>query len=292
MDSTQRHWRFLRNREFDMAELSVSSYLLARDKGLPFRAIPVFPHRRFRHGFVFINTQKGIIKPTDLIGRKVGVKSYQVSAMLWMRGILEHEYGVPHKSMEWYAEFDEDVNFDPPADLRLVRLPHEKSVDKMLAEGEVDAVISPDLIKPYLAGDTRVGRLFPEVKAEEIAYYRKTGIFPIMHVLAIREECVDRNPWIAISMYSALNASKNLGMQRMRDPRIVPLAWYREAWEEQEKLLGPDPWEYGLTKTNAMIMETVIGYSFEQGLISRKLPLDEVFLNVSQGRKRGDERRI
>src|SRR5882762_5385719 len=118
MDSTTRHWRFLRNREFDAAEISCSSYLVARDHALPFYAIPVFPHRRFRHGFIFINTTKGITKPTDLIGRKIGVKAFQTSAVVWERGILEHEYGVPHRDVDWYAEIDEDIEFNPPPGLR------------------------------------------------------------------------------------------------------------------------------------------------------------------------------
>ena len=109
MDSATRHWRFLRNHEFDVAEVSSSSYLAARDRDWPFRAIPVFLHRRFRHGFMFINTTKGITKPTDLIGRKIGVKTLMTSAVLWMRGILQHEYGVPLESIEWFAELDDDV---------------------------------------------------------------------------------------------------------------------------------------------------------------------------------------
>jgi len=137
MDSTTRHWRFLRNREFDVAEVSASSYIVGRDKDLPFRALPVFLHRRFRHGFIFINTTKGITKPTDLIGRRVGVKSYQVTAILWLRGILEREYGVPHQSIEWLSELDEDVAFTPPAGLKLSRIPDEKSIETMLADGEI-----------------------------------------------------------------------------------------------------------------------------------------------------------
>src|SRR5262249_27724297 len=133
MDSTTRHWRFLRKNEFDVAEVSSSSYIISRDRGMPFHAIPVFLHRRFRHGFIFINTTKGITKPTDLIGRRVGVKSYQVSAILWMRGILEQEYGVPHLSIEWFSELDEDVEFNPPKGLKLTRIPEEKSIETMLA---------------------------------------------------------------------------------------------------------------------------------------------------------------
>ena len=292
MDSTTRHWRFLRNRDFDMAELSASSYIVARGQDHPVRAIPVFLHRRFRHGFAFVNTAKGIAKPTDLIGRKIGVKSFLVTAVHWLRGILEHEYGVPHKSIEWFAELDEDVDFAMPGDLNLTRLPHDKSVETMLAEGELDAVLHSDLIKPYLAGDPRVARLFPDYKREEIAYFRRTGIFPIMHVMGIKAEILERHPWVAINMQNAFEQSKAIAMRRMENPRIVPLAWYREAWEEQEDILGPDPWAYGLSAQNRKTLETLVGYSVEQGLIRRALPLDELFVPVGQGRKRGDEFRI
>jgi 4,5-dihydroxyphthalate decarboxylase len=292
MDSTTRHWRFLRNRDFDVAEVSSSSYILARDHDLPFRAIPVFLHRRFRHGFAFINTTKGIRQPTDLIGRKIGVKSYQVSAVLWLRGILEHEYGVPHKSIEWYAELDEDVEFTPPPGLKLTRLPPNKSVETMLAEGELDAMLHSDIVKPLAERDPRVARLFPDYKAEEIAYFRKTGIFPIMHVMGIRQEIAERHPWVAINLFHAFTEAKAIAMRRMENPRLVPLAWYREAWEELEEVLGSDPWEYGLTPRNRKNIETLVGYSHEQGLIRRAIPMDELFLSTFQGRKRGDEFRI
>jgi 4,5-dihydroxyphthalate decarboxylase len=292
MDSTTRHWRFIRNRDFDMAETSASSYVVAKDRGEPVAALPVFLHRRFRHGFVFINTQKGIKTPKDLIGRKVGIKSFLVTAGHWMRGILEHEYGVPHKSLQYFAELDEDIDFTPPADLKITRLPHDKSVEKMLAEGELDAVIHSSIIKPLAAGDPRVGRLFPDFKAEEIAFYRKTGIFPIMHVMGIKQEIVERHPWVPINMFQAFQKAKALAMARMANPRIVPLAWYREAWEEQEEILGPDPWEYGLGERNRHNIETLAGYSHEQGLTKRRMSADDLFVSVFQGRKRGDEFRI
>ncbi len=289
-DSATRHWRFLRNQEYDLAECSGSSYIVARDRDLPFRAIPVFLHRRFRHGFIFINTDKGISKPTDLIGRKVGVKSYQVTAILWLRGMLEEHYGVPHKSIEWFAELDEDVPFTPPEGLKLHRLPDDKSVETMLAEGEIDALLHPDIIEPMLRKDPRVGRLFPNYKEDELAYYKQTGIFPIMHVLGIKQELVERHPWIVPNLYQAFEQSKALAMKRMRNPRLVPLAWYQEAWEEQEQVLGADPWKYGLDAQNSKNLETLVGYSHAHGLISRNIPLDELFLDVSQGRKRGSFR--
>jgi 4,5-dihydroxyphthalate decarboxylase len=292
MDSRTRHWRFFRNREFDMAETSGSAYMVARDQGLPFAALPVFLHRRFRHGFVFINTTKGIRQPEDLIGRRIGINTFLVSAGLWLRGILEHEYGVPHRSIEWFAELDEDVEFTPHPELKLTRLPHDQSAETLLAEGELDAMIESSTIRPIRERDPRVGRLWPDFKSEEMAYYRKTGIFPIMHVLGIRQELVERHPWVPINLFRAFEQAKAIAMRRLNNPRIVPLAWYREAWEEQEKTLGPDPWEYGLTENNRRALETAALYSHEQGLIKRQWTPDELFLSVSQGRKRGVEFRI
>ena len=155
MDSTTRHWRFLRNRDFDMAETSASSYIVARGQDWPVRALPVFLHRRFRHGFVFVNATKGIEKPTDLIGRRIGIKSFLVTAIHWMRGLLEKEYGVPHTAVEWVAELDEDVDFTPPPGLKLTRLPNDKSVETMLAEGELDAACDAAAATP---GDLKAMR--------------------------------------------------------------------------------------------------------------------------------------
>ena len=292
MDSATRHWRFLRNNEFDIAELSSSSYLAARDNDWPFHAIPVFLHRRFRHGFMFINTGKDIRKPADLKGRKIGAKTMMTSAILWMRGILQHEYGVPLNSIEWVAELNNDIDVQLPSDTKLTLLPSDKSIETMLAEGELDAVFHSDFIKPFVAKDRRVARLFPDHKAEEMAYYQRTGIFPIMHVVAIRKALIDAHPWLAVNLFRAFNESKAIAMKRMVNPRIVPLAWYRAAWEEQEAVLGPDPWEYGLADKNRENLETLVGYSHEQGLIKKRPALEQLFLSVDQGFKRGGEFRI
>ena len=288
MDSPTRHWRFLRNGEFDVAEVSCSSYIAARDNGLPVRAIPVFPHRRFRHGFAYINTTKGIEKPTDLIGRKIGVKFFLISAALWMRGILEHEYGVPFRSIEWFTELDEDVDFTPPADLKLSRLHPSQSIVDMLVDGELDALLHSDLIAPLREKDPRVARLFPNYKEEERAYFEKTGVFPILHVIAIRQDIVERYPWVPRNLFHAFNDAKAIAMQRMENPRIVPLAWYREAWEEQDGIFGPDPWQYGLTERNRKTLDTLVGFSFEQGLIRKKPPLEFLFGDMSEGQGRGE----
>lgn len=280
MTSDTRHWRMLRNREFDIAELSMSNYLMAKYTGLPFTAIPVFLHRRFRHGFIFLNTNKGIKKPADLIGRRVGLRNFQATANLWIRGILEHEHGLPHRSVHWLKQDEEEVDWTPPADLDIQRIGPGKSVEKMLMEGELDALIHPEIIQPILAKDQRVNRLFPNYRDLEIDYYKRTGIFPIMHTTAIKQEIVDKNPWVAINLMQAFEESKKASYKRMENPRIVPLAWFRSFLEEQEELLGHDPWVYGLGEINRNALETLMQYSREQGLLGRKMSLEELFINT------------
>jgi hypothetical protein len=139
----------------------------------------------------------------------------------------------------------------------------------------------------HIEGNPNVARLFPDYKNDEIAYYKKTQIFPIMHVMGIRDSIVEKYPWVPVELYKAFNEAKRIGMKRMENPRIAPVVWYREAWEEQEELLGKDPWEYGMTDKNIHNLETLVGYSYEQGLMKNKMSLDQLFLNVEQGRKRG-----
>ena len=280
MTSDTRHWRMLRNREFDIAELSMSNYLMAKYTGLQFTAIPVFLHRRFRHGFIFLNTNKGIKKPADLMGRRVGLRNFQATANLWIRGILEHEHGLPHRSVRWLKQDEEEVDWTPPADLDIQRIAPGKSVEKMLVEGELDALIHPEIIQPILAKDQRVNRLFPNYRDLEIDYYKRTGIFPIMHTTAIKQEIVDKNPWVAINLMQAFEESKKAAYKRMENPRIVPLAWFRSFLEEQEELLGHDPWVYGLGEINRNALETLMQYSREQGLLGRKMSLEELFINT------------
>ena len=277
MTSDVRHWRMLRNREFDVAELSMSNYLTARSAGLPFISIPVFLHRRFRHSFIFLNTTKGMTKPTDLIGKKIGLRNFSATTNLWVRGILEHEYQVPHRKIQWFTEDEEEVEFTPPADLSLVRLPRDKKVEQMLLDGELDAVVHPETIQPLLAKDPRVTRLFNNYKELEIQYYKRTGIFPIMHTTAIRQEIVDKHPWVPINLLQAFEQAKQTAYKRMQNPRIVPLAWFLNASEEQEQLLGPDPWIYGVGEQNRKNVETLMAYSFEQGLMNRLLGIDDLF---------------
>ena len=289
MDSSTRHWRMIRNREFDVCELSGSSYLMARDRGYPFTAIPVFLHRRFRHGFIFVNAMKEIRKPEDLNGRKIGLKTYQTTATLYLRGLLAGEYGVDLASIEWVTELEEEIPFDPPPGIRLSRAAPGSDVSEMLAEGEIDALLHPDIVAPILRRDDRVARLFENYRAEEEAYFRRTGIFPIMHVTAIRDEILDEHPWVASNLARAFERAKQAAYRRIANPRIVPLAWYMDEWESQRTLMGPDPWEYGLTPSNRKNFENLIGYSKAGGLIAETRTIDDFFADVMlESRGRGE----
>lgn len=194
---------------------------------------------------------------------------------------------MPHRSIDWYSDLDEDLDFRPPEGVRLTRVRDDQSVETMLAEGELDALLHPDIIEPIVRKDPRVGRLFENPKAAEIEYYQRTGIFPIMHFVGLKQELVERHPWVPRSLAKAFEQAKAIGMKRMRNPRVAPLAWYQEALEEQDALLGDDPWEYGLSAANVKNIETLMGYSREQGLIRRMIPMNELFLDLSEGTKRG-----
>jgi 4,5-dihydroxyphthalate decarboxylase len=278
--SRERHWRMARNREFDVCEFNVGAYLMARYRKAPITAIPVFLHRRFRHGFAFVNTASGIKTPKDLIGKRVGGTNFQPAGNIWLRGILEEHYGVPHKELTWVVDRREDVEFDPPPGLRIEMIPPGKSLDEMLAEGEIPAMINPYIPKPIVEGDPRVARLFPDYKQVEREYFRQTGIFPIMHVTVIKQEIVDQYPWVPTILVKAFEQAKNIAYRRVANPRVVPLAWVRTAWEEERKLLGPDPWAYGLGEANRKNLQTIIRYCHQQGLIGREMSIEELFVDT------------
>ena len=281
MGSRERHWRMARKTEFDVCEINIGGYYMARDRGEALAAIPVFLHRRFRHGFVFVNAKSGIREPKDLIGKKIGGTNFQPASNIWMRGILEENYGLPHRSATWVVEREEDVKFTMPEGLRIEMIAPGKKLDVMLAEGEIPAMLSPTLPRRFVEGDKRIVRL--NYKEIELAYYRETGIFPIMHVTAIKQEIVDKYPWVATNLTKAFEEAKKIAYRRIQNPRVVPLAWIRTAWEEQEKVLGPDPWAYGLGPANRKNLEAILRYTRQQGLISRPLPLDELFIDCDLG---------
>lgn len=271
------HEMISRGDGFDVGEFNAAAYIAKRARGSPFTAVPVFLHRRFRHGFIFVNTSKGIAEPADLIGRRIGGTSFAPAGNVWVRGILENEYGVPHRSIAWLTQHDEQAEFEFHPDLRIERIAPDGDLQEMLLEGELDAMISPSVVRGIEEGDRRVARLFPDYKEVEVAYYQKTGLFPIMHVTIVRERLVEEHPWVVKSLVDAFEASKRAAYRRLADPRIVPLAWYQTDREEESRLLGPDPWEYGLSETNRRNLETLAGYVHQQGLSGRRVGLDDLF---------------
>ncbi|MDB5602572.1 MAG: 4,5-dihydroxyphthalate decarboxylase [Xanthobacteraceae bacterium] len=289
MGPRERHWRMGRKHEFDVCEENVGAYYMIRDQGEPLTAIPVFMHRRFRHGFVFINTAAGIKEPKDLNGKIVGGTNFQPASNIWMRGILEEHYGLKHRSITWLVDRTEDILFTPPSDLRIEMKSSKKSLSDMLADGDIPAMISPTLPKPFVEGDKRIARLFDDYKNVELDYFRQTGIFPIMHVTTVKQEIVDKYPWIPTNLVKAFEASKQLAYKRVANPRMVPLAFVRTAFEEQEAILGKDPWSYGLTPQNRKNLETVQRYAHQQGLIKKIVPLDELFADTDLGDAAGHE---
>lgn len=283
MGPRERHWRMARRHEFDVCEENVGAYYMLRDRGEPLTAIAVFLHRRFRHGFLFVNRDAGIRTPSDLIGKSIGGTNFQPASNIWMRGILEEHYGVPHRQCTWVVEREEDVAFKPPQDLRIEMTAPGKRLDVMLAEGELPAMLSPDIPRLFLQGDKRIVRLFADYKTIEIDYFKSTGIFPIMHVTTIKQEIVDEYPWVPTNLVKAFEKAKQLAYKRIANPRMAPLAWVRTAVEEQEALLGGDPWSYGLTAANRKTLRTVQSYCRQQGLISRIKPLEELFADTDLG---------
>ena len=279
----ERHWRMARHSEFDICEANVGAYFMERDHGVALTSIPVFLHRRFRHGFLFVNAKAGIREPKDLIGKKVGGTNFQPASNIWMRGILEEEYGLPHRQVTWVVERSEDVAFTPPKDLHIEMIAPGKKLDVMLAEGEIPAMLSPEIPRLFLQGDKRIVRLFPNYKDIELAYFRKTGIFPIMHVTTIKQEIVDKYPWVPTNLVKAFEEAKNIAYRRIANPRMVPIAWVRTALEEQEEVLGADPWAYGLTPANRKNLETVLRYTHQQGMIGKMMPLDSLFADTDLG---------
>jgi 4,5-dihydroxyphthalate decarboxylase len=288
--SRDRHWRLQRNAECDAGEFNLCGYYMARDRGHPYIALPIFLHRRFRHGFIFVNTAKGIKKAVDLKGGKFGASGgFLAAACTWLRGILGEHYGLPHTDVTWYTDRPHDIPFVAKEGFRVEVLEGGPSIEERLLSGEIDAMMSAGFPKSLLAGDPRVARLFPDYKQSETDYYRKTTIFPIMHTLIIKEEIVERNPWVPANLAYAFNESKRIALQHLRNPRILPLAFFTPSWEEQTALLGPDPWQYGLNAINRNNVETALKYTYEQGLTARRPPIGDLFVPIDEWAWSGTE---
>lgn len=278
-------WRMLRYQEFDASELSMSSYLMARDKGWPrLIAIPVFPSRTFRHSCIYINTGAGIKEPKDLVGKRVGIPEYQITMAVWARGVLQHEYGVKPGEMHWFTGGEEHpgradkIKHDLPADIDIRPIGSDQTLSSMLERGDIDAMISAHLPSPFVRRSPRVQRLIPNYREVEKEYYHRTKIFPIMHTIALKQETYEKYPWVAQSLCKAFSEAKRLCRESMYEFSALKymMAWSIAEMEEEREIFTGDPWAYGLD-ANRNGLETLVQYAYEQGLIKEQLALKTLF---------------
>lgn len=269
--------------EFDASELSFSSYLLTLERGAPFIAIPVFPSRAFRHNGIYVNADAGITRPEDLVGRTVGIPEYQVTAAVWIRGILAEYHGVAPESVKYrtgglYAPGRvEKVPINPPG-VEIAPISPTETLGRLLAAGEIDAIYTPRVPPEFSAGDPKVRRLYADPRSVETDYFRRTGIFPIMHTIVIRRDVYEQNRWLARSLVKAFSTAKDIATSALLETAASAVALpfaYQDA-EELVALMGRDYWPYGI-EPNRHTLETLVRYSHEQGLISRRFDIEELF---------------
>ena len=278
-------FRMLRNREFDIAEMSLSSYTVSLQKPeRPFVALPVYPSRFFRHSCIYINAAAGIKSPKDLIGKRIGVPEYQMTAPVWIRGILSDHYGVPVDSVTYMSGGEEEPNrdeklkLDLPPNIKLVPIDSGKTLSKMLHEGEIDALYTARMPSSFLKGDGKVVRLFENYAEVERAYWRETKRFPIMHIVAMRREVYEANRWIAGSLMKALVESQRRTYAALRETAALKtmLPWLNAHVDDTVREMGEDYWPYGLHK-NVETLQTFLRYHHEQGLSKRLVKPEELF---------------
>ena len=285
-------FRAYRHREFDISEISMSSYLLGLSRGeTPYFAIPVFLSRLFRHSAIYIRTDRGIKRPEDLKGRKVGVPEYQVTAALWARALLESEYGVTPADLKWMRGGlhepgrVEKIALNLPPSIEIAAIPETDTLDRMFAAGDLDAMISPRPPRCFLEHDPNIALLFPDYRRAEEAYYAKTKIFPIMHVLGIRRDLVEKHPWLANSVYEAFVRSKARALELLDDVAAlkVTLPWLPAYLEETKAAMGADYWPYGV-KENLPTLNAMVDFAFRHGTTTRLLNVDELFIPSTRER--------
>jgi 4,5-dihydroxyphthalate decarboxylase len=277
-------FRMLRYHEFDVAELSLSSYTVSLFADKPqFIAIPIFPSRMFRHNGIFINVNSGIREPKDLVGKRIGTPEYQLTAPVWQRGILSDEYKVPVTSVTHFQGGleepgrEEKVNLNLPSNIKLEVIPAGKTLSQMLEAGEIDALVSPRSPSSFKPGG-KVRRLFEDYATVEKDYYQRTKIFPVMHVVAIRRDVYERYPWVAQSLVKGLVEAQKVTYEDLHETAALKmmLPWLIKHVEDTEAVMGKEFWPYGL-EPNVKALSTFLRYSYEQGLAKRLLQPKELF---------------
>jgi len=278
-------FRMLRHREFDVAEMSLSSYTVSLFKPeRPFIAIPVFPSRFFRHSCIYVNAGAGIREPKDLIGKRIGTPEYQMTAPVWIRGILDEHYGVPVDSVTYVTGGEEEpgrpekLKIDLPPNIKVEQIGPTQTLSQMLLDGEIDALHTARMPSTFLTGKGKVTRLFPDFEAVEREYFRNTGIFPIMHTLVIRREIYEANRWVAQSLYKAFVQAQQVAYQNLRETAALKIMhpWLLGNMEAVIKEMGEDFWAYGF-ENNRKTLETFLRYHHQGGLSKKLLTPEDLF---------------
>ncbi|MCK9915603.1 hypothetical protein MXD81_41245 [Microbacteriaceae bacterium K1510] len=273
--------------EFEVAEIGFSPFLIALSRGqTPYVALPVFLSRMFRHSAVYIRTDRGIEGPADLAGKTIGVPEYQMSAVMWFRGYLQDEFGIKPADINWVQAGLENPGrrdkfpLNLPEGFPLVAR-NDVALSQLLADGALDGVISARAPSCLAAGHPKVRRLFPDYRAVEQAYYKKTGIFPIMHALGIRRDIYEKHPWLGASLYKAYLQAKRIADADLAEVTAlkIGLPWVSAEYEATKALMGEDFWSYGLNEANRKTLAAMARYSYEQGLATRLIDVDEMFVN-------------
>ena len=283
----QAAFRFGANREFDISEFSFANYcaILSSPGGGDLVALPVFPSRVFRHSSIYINAKSGISSAGDLKGRKVGIPQWSQTATVYVRGFLQHHASVPLSSIKWIQAGVDDAGRQDPVELRLpagvtIESIRDRTLGQMLVEGEIDAIITARPPRCFMEGEPVVRRLYPNYREEEERYFDRTGIFPIMHVIAMKRSVYEANPWIARNLFDAFDAAKNASMRRCYNIQssYIPTGWVPDDLGRTHRLLfgDGDPWPYGLERNRATI-EPFLAYCNEQGVTQRQLATMELF---------------
>ena len=278
-------FRMMRYREYDCSEMSLSSYVASLNQPEPpFIAIPAFPSRFFRHSCIFVSTKSGIRRPEDLKGKRIGVPEYQMTAPVWIRGILSDDYGVKVTDVEHLSGGEEEPGRDEklriqvPPSIRLKPIGPDQTLARMIAEGEIDALVTARAPSTFHRQPDKVARLFPDYVEVEKAYYRRTKIFPIMHTVVIRRDVYAKHPWVAQTLYKAFVEAKAKAYELYDQTAALPtmLPWQVSQVEEARREMGADWWSYGLAP-NRHVLDTFLRYHHEQGLSRRRFAAEELF---------------
>jgi 4,5-dihydroxyphthalate decarboxylase len=285
MGMPESFFRMLRYGEFDASEMSLSGYTrTVLSEPRPFIAIPVFPSRMFRHSSIYVSTRSGIKEPSDLVGKRVGCPEYQMTAAVWIKGILSDHHGVPVNSVEYVTgglrqPGRTEAPMDLPPDIKVEWIGDGRTLTEMLERGEIDALYTAEMPETFQSHSPNVRRLFDDYPAVEREFFRKTGIFPIMHTLVLRWDLYSSHKWMAQSLTKAFQESQKVAYQELYDTTALKtmLPWLTAHVEETRDLMGTDDfWPYGFA-ANRAVLETFLRYSHEQGLTPRRLRPEELF---------------